>query len=114
MLLTTCPPLAQVLGPLADIIQADRKWQERPDKHGHQHPGSPGSKRIKSNAGATRVASFTLEDLTLQHTLYNDGMCGLVHLELKVQGGHCLSVWLGCLFIMWRWEASPLSSLYCQ
>ncbi|KAA6426622.1 MAG: phosphatase 2C and cyclic nucleotide-binding kinase domain-containing -like [Trebouxia sp. A1-2] len=86
VLRTSCEDFNMVLGPLTDIIQADRKWQERPDKHGHQHPGSPGSKRIKSSADSTRAASFRLEDLVLQRTLFNDGMAGLVHLELKDQG----------------------------
>ena len=76
-----------MLGPLPDIIQADRKWQERPDRHGHQHPGSPGSKRVKSSLGSTWATSISLQDLELKHTLYNTGMSALVHLELKEQGG---------------------------
>lgn len=83
--LTRSPP-CQVLGPLSDLIQADRKWQERPDHHGHQHPGSPGSKRIKSNVESVRDAAFTLDDMQLRHTLYNTGASALVHLELKDQG----------------------------
>ena len=83
--LTRSPP-CQVLGPLSDIIQADHKWQERPDHHGHQHPGSPGSKRIKSNVESMRDAAFTLDDMQLRHTLYNTGASALVHLELKDQG----------------------------
>ena len=97
--LTRSPP-CQVLGPLLDIIQADRKWQERPDHHGHQHPGSPGSKRIKSNAESVRDAALALDDMQLRHTLYNTGASALVHFELKDQGMACALMqynWTSCL-----------------
>lgn len=35
---------------------------------------------------------FTLDDLQLQHTLYNTGASALVRLELKQQGKGCVSI----------------------
>ena len=71
-------------------------WQQRTEHHGHAHPGSPGSKRTKLSINSSRGAACHQladtskacgpDDLQIQHTLYNTGLTGLVHLMIKDQG----------------------------